>query len=723
MLAKTDGQSIEDHNLALLRYFDSYQEALPLLPTLSKQENFWFLLKIAIIFHDLGKTAIGFQKLMRKLVKIYNFRHEWLSASVLLDFDMPEYERNLVLNAILSHHKNFQELKERYEKCQSTKEMYEEGDDIDLEKNGIFEREIQTLDFDWIKRYLERFAIHIKNFRKIDPLLYAKPLPAILQKWITLNKKEISEDEKWQNIFLSASLSICDHNASANLKQILLLKEQNFNFLDTILKPFKHQEDSWVSQGNVLLIAPTGQGKTESALGWLRNQIKNRQGRAFYILPFTASINAMVKRVSKNLQNDELVGLLHAKAKFFIDEYYEKKDGQTLVDLIDLHKKVYKPFKVATPFQILKWAFGVKGFEKGLTELAGSYLIIDEIHVYDDELYQNIIFFLKWLIKKLSIKIFIMSATIPTFAQKQLADELNVDIIKPENKLLQKLKRHKICLIDGDIKDSIIEHIKDKNLKVLIVCNTVSKAQLIYDLLKDHDSKIMLHSRFNANDRVRIEEEIISRQPQILIGTQAIEVSLNIDYDIIFSEIAPLDSLLQRFGRVYRGRILKGNQQPNCFIFTNIEDIFRKIYTKENVLENTIQELKKYDGQEINEEMVQIMLDNVYKLQELDNFKEKIIFDMLDDLYPFDVYRENEEKFNEQFDGTEVLPYELKAEFDECILNKQFLEAEKLFVPISRAKYFSYYQNGCIQKEGHVRVVSLKYDKELGLLETSDCFS
>lgn len=173
---------------------------------------------------------------------------------------------------------------------------------------------------------------------------------------------------------------------------------------------------------------------------------------------------------------------MHAKAKFFIDEYYEKKDGQTLVDLIDLHKKVYKPLKVATPFQILKWAFGVKGFEKGLTELAGSYLIIDEIHVYDDELYQNIIFFLKWLIKKLSVKIFIMSATIPTFAQKQLADELNVDIIKLENKLLQKLKRHKICLIDGDIKDSIIEHIKDKNLKVLIVCNTVSKAQLIYDL-------------------------------------------------------------------------------------------------------------------------------------------------------------------------------------------------------------------------------------------------
>lgn len=725
MLAKTDGQSLQEHNGALLRYFESYKNALVMLPTLCGLDNFWELLKIAIIFHDLGKSAKDFQNLMKNLIKSYNFRHEWLSGSILLDLDMPEDEKELVLNAILSHHKNFKELKDRYKKCQSTKEMIEDGDEIDLKENRIFEKEIDTLDFAWIKLYLENFKIYIKNFTKTDPLAFAKPLPKILQKWTTISKDNIGEKEKWQNIFLSASLSICDHNASANLDRILILKESNFEFLNTILKPFKHQQDSWSSQDNILLIAPTGQGKTESALGWLRNQLKNRQGRAFYLLPFTASINAMVRRVSKNFKDDGLVGLLHAKAKFFIDEFYEKKDGQTFADMADLNKKVYKPLKVATPYQILKWAFGVKGFEKGLTELAGSYLIIDEIHVYNDELYQNMLFFLEWLIKKLCVKVFIMSATLPTFIQKQLEIELKVKIIKPQIELLQNLKRHRISLIESKMEDKILEYINGKNLKILIVCNTVSKAQEIYNLLGCYDSKIMLHSRFNAADRVRIEDEILTKQPKILIGTQAIEVSLNIDYDVIFSEIAPLDSLLQRFGRVYRGRRIKPDQEPNCFIFTDIDPIFKKIYTRPNVLENTLNELRKHNEEQIDEEKVQTMLDNVYEPIKIDENEKIIFFKMLDGLYPYNVYEDNEEQFDSQFDGVEVLPCELESKFDEYVSKGRFLEAEKLLVPISKSKFYQYKECGYIPsdlKRGYIKMVCLKYDSERGLLETNPCF-
>lgn len=725
MLAKTDGQSLQEHNGALLRYFESYKDALVMLPTLCGLNNFWELLKIAIIFHDLGKSAKDFQNLMKNLIKSYNFRHEWLSGSVLLDIDMPEDEKELVLNAILSHHKNFKELKDRYKKCQSTKEMIEDGDEIDLKENRIFEKEIDTLDFAWIKSYLENFKIYIKNFTKTDPLAFAKPLPKILQKWTTISKDNIGEKEKWQNIFLSASLSICDHNASANLDRILILKESNFEFLNTILEPFKHQQDSWSSQDNILLIAPTGQGKTESALGWLRNQLKNRQGRAFYLLPFTASINAMVRRVSKNFKDDGLVGLLHAKAKFFIDEFYEKKDGQTFADIADLNKKVYKPLKVATPYQILKWAFGVKGFEKGLTELAGSYLIIDEIHVYNDELYQNMLFFLEWLIKKLCVKIFIMSATLPTFIQKQLESELKVKIIKPQIELLQNLKRHRISLIESKMEDKILEYINGKNLKILIVCNTVSKAQEIYNLLGCYDSKIMLHSRFNAADRVRIEDKILTKQPKILIGTQAIEVSLNIDYDVIFSEIAPLDSLLQRFGRVYRGRRIKPDQEPNCFIFTDIDPIFKKIYTRPNVLENTLNELRKHNEEQIDEEKVQTMLDNVYEPIKIDENEKINFFKMLDGLYPYNVYEDNEEQFDSQFDGVEVLPCELESKFDEYVSKGRFLEAEKLLVPISKSKFYQYKKYGYISsklKKGYIKIVCLKYDSELGLLEAGTCF-
>ena len=433
----------------------------------------------------------------------------------------------------------------------------------------------------------------------------------------------------------------------------------------------------------------------------------------------------MVRRVSKNFKDDGLVGLLHAKAKFFIDEFYEKKDGQTFADIADLNKKVYKPLKVATPYQILKWAFGVKGFEKGLTELAGSYLIIDEIHVYNDELYQNMLFFLEWLIKKLCVKIFIMSATLPTFIQKQLESELKVKIIKPQIELLQNLKRHRISLIESKMEDKILEYINGKNLKILIVCNTVSKAQEIYNLLGCYDLKIMLHSRFNAADRVRIEDKILTKQPKILIGTQAIEVSLNIDYDVIFSEIAPLDSLLQRFGRVYRGRRIKPDQEPNCFIFTDIDPIFKKIYTRPNVLENTLNELRKHNEEQIDEEKVQTMLDNVYEPIKIDENEKINFFKMLDGLYPYNVYEDNEEQFDSQFDGVEVLPCELESKFDEYVSKGRFLEAEKLLVPISKTKFHQYKKYGYISsklKKGYVKMVCLKYDNELGLLEAGTCF-
>ena len=135
------------------------------------------------------------------------------------------------------------------------------------------------------------------------------------------------------------------------------------------------------------------------------------------------------------------------KSKIFIDEYYEKKDGQSLKNLLDINKKIIKPFKVVTPFQILKWAFGVKGFEKGFTELAGSYLIFDEIHIYNRELFSRILFFIEWLVEKLKVKVFIMTATMPTFMQNHIKQILNItNEIRPSKEDIATIQRHKIKL-------------------------------------------------------------------------------------------------------------------------------------------------------------------------------------------------------------------------------------------------------------------------------------
>lgn len=709
MLAKSDGLSLEQHIQDLLDVALELKVAFPALQTYFDNMDFWDYLNQAILFHDIGKTTQGFQDLMKNN-RPYRFRHEIISALVAQNY----IKDKLIINAILAHHKNFEKLKELLNEYENNKKY---------NQDRWIEKEFEELDFEWIQQFLFK-----KKFKKKD--LLASSIDENIKEWTSRRKREkISELEKFQNIFLSASLSICDHNASAGIKNIPIVEQNNFTFLhNKKYKPYHHQKVSWCQDGNALLIAPTGQGKTESSLGWLQNQLKSRQGRAFYILPFTASINAMTKRVSSvenGFGDEELVGLLHGKAKFFIDEYYEKKDGQSLKDLIDINKKIVKPFKVVTPFQILKWAFGVKGFEKGFTELVGSYLIFDEIHIYDRELFRRILFFIEWLIGKLEVRVFVMTATMPTFMQNQIKQILNIKKeIRPSKEDIAKIKRHKIKLLDSSIneqKDFIQAKINDDKT-VLIVCNTVAKAQEMYESVKC-ENKTLLHSGFNGKDRTQKEKEVQSKnKPQLLIGTQAIEVSLDIDYDLIVTEPAPLDALLQRFGRVYRGkkRLLQEDDKANCYVTTVVEDVHRIIYDSV-LIENTLKVLEEAQNIVIDEDIVQGLLDEIYEPFELNNDGLREQFrDYLDDLYPFNVYEKNEEEFFEQFDGVEVLPVELFNEFSEYVENQQYIEAEKLFVSISKKKYMSKKHLITFVEINEYKkafpLIWLKYSSEIGLL-------
>jgi len=699
MLAKSDGTTLKEHTNDLLKVFESLKEAFYF------DDPFWQDLKISIIFHDIGKATSGFQEFLKN-DKRYGFRHEILSAIVAKNYT----EKEEIINAILAHHKNFVKVKELLKEYENNKKY---------QVDRWVDKEFNELDKKWVKKFLRFYGFELKDIKLYN-------IEENVKKWTSKRRlKNIGEKEKFRNIFLSAGLSICDHNASAGILDILNIKEENFNFLNSI-NFYAHQESSFKCNKNGLLIAPTGAGKTESALAWLKNQIQKRQGRVFYILPFTASINAMAKRMINEFENENLIGFLHGKAKFFINEIFESKDGVSLKELIDINKKIIKPFKIVTPFQILKWAFGVKGFEKGLFELKGSYLIFDEIHIYDKELYKKIIFFIEWLMEKLDVKIFIMSATIPTFIQKQIQNVLNTQLILPDEKFLYKIKRHRIKLLNSSIEENLnkIESFLKDDKKVLIVCNTVAKAQKIFQNI-DCKDKVLLHSAFNVRDRIKKEQQLLDFSPKLLIGTQAIEVSLDIDYDVIITEIAPLDALLQRFGRVYRKRELK-SKDTNCFVTTKIEKEHKLIYD-EKILLKTIEELKKCEGNILKENSIQKMLDNVYEAFDLneddlrENFRK-----LLDNLYPFNEYEDSEEEFFSQFDGIEVLPFELEDEFIKLIDNQQYIEAEKLFVSITKRKFAQYKNKGMInyfQPNNYGKIIpilDLKYSDELGLLKEEE---
>lgn len=100
--------------------------------------------------------------------------------------------------------------------------------------------------------------------------------------------------------------------------------------------------------------------------------------------------------------------------------------------------------------------------------------------------------------------------------------------------LYARLIRHKIVFKEGTLLDNIyfMQECIDKGLKVLVVCNTVDDAQYVFQSL-DSENKVLLHGRFCAKDRNDKELLLKESDIRLLVGTQAIEVSLDIDFDVL----------------------------------------------------------------------------------------------------------------------------------------------------------------------------------------------
>ena len=182
-----------------------------------------------------------------------------------------------------------------------------------------------------------------------------------------------------------------------------------------------------------------------------------------------------------------------------------------------------------------------------------DYSYCDEIHAYDAHITSLILEILKILKDNYNAEMLIMSATLPKFIKNLFKENLDIKTeIQMDKKNLRNLQRHQVNVIQGNILNNLDNINQDLNngKRVLIVCNTVLRAQKVFrELSKDIGNSALLHGRFMLRDREEIEKSL--DKLDLLVGTQAIEVSLDIDYDVLYSEPAPIDALIQRvFGRV-----------------------------------------------------------------------------------------------------------------------------------------------------------------------------
>ncbi len=498
------------------------------------------------ILHDIGKAHSYFQdKRLKGEGRIGDiFRHEIVSLFFLSCF--PNEQWNELIEMVVGHHKSV--LNDKNELGLLDLEEAYEYIDFHIKDWEIWSVEAIKL--------LNDLGIVCQNITK-EQALYN------LQYCINYCSKQIKEKtySKWRGILMGA-----DHFASALIEKTKnqtnrIFKKPNLSFYNRQhpLYPLSYK-NATSEKKHTIVIACTGAGKTD----YLFRRCK---GRVFYTLPFQASINAMYKRVVHDLEADNYdldIRVLHSTSLIVKCKKEEEIAMQNLMG---------SAVKILTPHQLATIALGMKGFEAMILDLNGCDVILDEVHTYSG-VSQALVLKIVEVLKSINCRIHIGTATMPTILYNRIKEVLKDDVleIQLDNDELSKYDRHIVHkLSDFETAKSRIKLAIGEKQKVLIVMNTIQKAQEVFEYIQEEFFEIpslLLHSKFKRGDRNDKEKELLGLNEQgdaigifntsteacIVVATQIVEVSLDISFDIIITETAPLDALIQRFGRINRRR-------------------------------------------------------------------------------------------------------------------------------------------------------------------------
>lgn len=693
---ENEGESLLAHTLSVISVSERICNSLPI--SIAQRQEIAREVILCAALHDSGKVALGFQLSLRQTH--WGRRHEMLSLAIA---SAVAKELSVAgLFAIATHHKPIEYFDDAFN-----------GQQIPSDRSNLWQEMVNNLLIhkdlliEYLKLISSRVNFKIEGFETLS-------LETRLKK-VWFNKEyqsyRIDISQRRHASLLRGLLITADHIASAHqfdLTKIPVQKDYSAIISRKELKgnnilPF--QQRCAETKGNAILKAPTGSGKTAAILFWSAyNQAEN--GRLFYVLPHTASINAMHKRLQK-IYGEKIVGVLHHKNAAYLfrvfENDYSSTDAAKMAQTISgLARELYHPIRVTTPHQILRVALHGKGWELGLAEFPNACFVFDEIHAFEPLLVGLTIATVTWL-KSMGAKVLFASATLPSFLEKILREEIgihdeNIISLDPENQddkvVLDKI-RHRIEIREGSLLSNIetlMTEIKASGKTTLIVCNHVATSQKVYEKLREKFKDIrLLHARFNAEDRFNIEREIqADNPPNILVATQAVEVSLDLDYDCGYIEPAPADALGQRLGRINRKGIRREPAKVVIFAEPSVkikESPVYLPYDREITIEtvNLLREAEFLSEFLLTEVVNKIYRDG-YKGDSKTEYEKGLnnpVIASFDENIIAGTHKDWVEGIIEGSDGQmEVLPIELYDRFINLKEEKRYLEAKLLLVPI-----------------------------------------
>ncbi|PAD94120.1 CRISPR-associated helicase/endonuclease Cas3 [Shouchella clausii] len=591
--AKSDPvETIREHTEELFIRYEQlkkqYGNFLPLT------ERDWYLLKIMVLYHDVGKADTFFQNKIRnalgkpllQAVSSFDVQHNYLSllAVPVKQLGLDKEEEKLVMQAIAYHHERDRPVNVLEAVANYRENILPIRDELSTHMGIEIEEKMKQKRFDRIGTSQRFTPSHGPIFHRY--------------------------------VLLKGLLHRLDHAASAHvpieLSHDLAVGDYVNRFMERAFNGAKKELQQFTETNqdkHVVVVAQTGMGKTEAGLLWLGKE------KGFFTLPLRVSLNAMYDRIVNRDKigfsqiiddhGETATGLLHSTSLDYLLDTIEGDDSR-LEKVHAQSKEFANKLVISTIDQVLKFPFFYLGFEKEYATMASSKLIIDELQAYNPKIAALLVRAMA-MIDEIGGSFLIMTATLPDFYYKALQREL-----KQPNKPLtygefidDRVKRHNVSIQEKSILDCAQEAAEaGKKKKVLMICNTVNQARELYKevirqfykeivhrhpeveeqietqtwseihkvVVQHYPNVHLLHSRFTQKNRKRLESKIIefakSEETGIWVTTQLVEASLDIDFDILYSEMASLDSLFQRLGRCNR-RGIKPIDMTNVHILIN----------------------------------------------------------------------------------------------------------------------------------------------------------
>jgi len=521
-----------------------------------------------------------------------NFRHEKYSKQILYEYWIRSnlMDANLALAAasvIGDHH----------QKSGSSLPMTSK-----VEKNY---RYMQGVLLEEVKK---AFAPSVFPERCDDLSLFGEGLNGILilSDWLASNEKfnvQVSDDtsEYAKNAFRVAKNTVeAVGFVKSRLPDVNGLAEL-YDWDARYLRPMQKLVDQEVSKAPKLTIIEDspGAGKTEAAVFLAVKLCKSYGKDGFYFaLPTAATSNQMWERLNNIFSKFSIpeFRLMHGMAWSVVQDDYKENNQKGSEDEIGpewlrpMRKALLSQFAVGTVDQVMMSVMKVRFRPLRMLGLTDKVLVIDEVHAYDAYM-SEIIERLLVGCRTLHIPVILLSATLPDEKKKEFLKaytglEIGVPI-SPGYPLLTMVDKagnviQKTCGPFKKTEYSLhilpllndLEKTADKALELTenggnlcLMMNTVKDAQGVYRILKrkkqitdGSDLELLLyHARFTAGDRQRIEKLCLDRysgkqrpKRSILVCTQVVEQSLDVDFDILMTQLCPIDLLIQRAGREWR---------------------------------------------------------------------------------------------------------------------------------------------------------------------------